>query len=181
MMASRDRDQTNKEVFDAYIKEAVGIDMGEPEHEQTIQTFYREVFPTLQGNARAVAGAREAITMCQSLGLQVAVATQPIFPARAIEARLKWAGLDGIDLPVVSTYENSFSTKPHRSYFVQMAQRIGVDPTQCIMVGDDASMDMGAAQLGMKTYYVGSEPEVECDWKGTLEDFLVVLPNLLAS
>jgi FMN phosphatase YigB (HAD superfamily) len=162
----------NKEVFDAYLKDMTGVDLGDPQYECTIDTFYQEVFPTLQGNARPVDGASDAIAACRNRGLPIGIATQPIFPARAIMARLDWAGLSDCDLPIVSTYENSFATKPHLSYFEQMAQRIGVDPSRCIMVGDDPQLDMSAALLGMKTFYVGTDPDVACTWRGTLRDLI---------
>jgi HAD superfamily hydrolase (TIGR01549 family) len=166
---------TNQEVFDAFLREHTGVDLGEEANRRTIEDFYREVFPTLQGSARPVEGAREAIEATQSRGLPIAIATHPIFPALATKARLEWAGLGDLDLPVVSSYENSSSTKPHPSYFEEMAQRIGVDPPNCVMIGDDPVLDMSAAQTGMMTFFVGENPDVEATWRGTLADFIALL------
>jgi hypothetical protein len=32
-------------------------------------------------------------------------------------------------------------------------------------------LDMSAAQLGMKTFYVGDDSEVDCTWRGSMTDF----------
>jgi putative hydrolase of the HAD superfamily len=162
---------TNKEAFDTYLYEKTGISLDEPAHNHAIESFYREVFPALQGNARPMSGARTALLTCKSRGLPFCIATQPIFPALAIEARLNWAELGDLDLPFVSTYENSYATKPHLDYFAQMAQEIGVDPSKCVMVGDDPLLDMSAAHLGMMTFYVGDNPDVDCTWRGSMRDF----------
>ena len=46
------------------------------------------------------------------------------------------------------------------------------------MVGDDRSLDMPAADLGMRTFYVGRSKGVPADWSGTLEDLADLLPRL---
>jgi len=166
---------TNREVFDTYIEQMTGVDLRDKAHARTIETFYREVFPTLQGSARPIQGARSAVEAVLARGLPLGIATQPIFPALATKARLAWAGLGDIDLPIVSSYENSSSTKPHLAYFAEMARRIGVATEKCIMVGDDPVLDMSASQLGMQTFFVGSDPDVACTWRGTLADFEALL------
>jgi ribonucleotide monophosphatase NagD (HAD superfamily) len=38
------------------------------------------------------------------------------------------------------------------------------------MVGDDPVLDMAAADIGMKTFFVGCGPSAEADWHGNLSD-----------
>ena len=167
---------TNKEVFNAYVLEQTGADYNDPAISAPLDAFYRDIFPTLQGSAQPFAHTRAAIEACFDLGLAVGIATQPIFPALATQARLRWAGLDDFDLPVVSTYENSQSTKPMAHYFCDMASRIGVDPKHCVMVGDEPVLDIEAAAVGMTTFYVGSKDEERVpDGRGDLNDFISFL------
>jgi len=50
------------------------------------------------------------------------------------------------------TQEDFTVTKPDARYYEQIAQACGVDPTECIMVGDRIDKDViPARQLGMKT------------------------------
>lgn len=164
--------QTNKEIFNAYVLEQTGADYNDPTVSGPIDRFYHEVFPTLQGSSKPFEATRLALDTCFELGLKVGIATQPIFPSPATQARMRWATINDYDLPVVSTYENSESTKPMAHYFCDMADRIGVDPSRCIMVGDEPVLDMNAAEVGMTTFYVGSKDEVrKPNARGTLGDF----------
>jgi len=147
----------------------------------TYDLFYAEVFPTLANGASAAAGARRAIETAQELDLRVVIATNPIFPRLAVEHRLAWAGLGGAGLEVLTTYENMHSTKPQPDYFRQSAALIGVEPRHCLMVGDDRYLDMPAADIGMRTYYVGADAEAFADYRGTLEDLADLLPRLVVT
>jgi len=46
------------------------------------------------------------------------------------------------------------------------------------MVGDDRSLDMAAADVGMRTYYVGPDERAHADWRGGLVEFAALLPRL---
>ena len=55
---------------------------------------------------------------------------------------------------------------------------IGCAPGECLMVGDDRAMDMPAATVGMRTFYVGSDPEAPADHRGTMTDLAALLQRL---
>ncbi|MDZ4167977.1 MAG: HAD family hydrolase, partial [Coriobacteriia bacterium] len=131
---------TNREVFFAAFAKHSGIDLGE--HWSVFEDFYRNVFPTLADTARPAPGARTAVTTARDLGLRVAIATNPIFPLRAVEHRLAWAGLDGSLADVVTSYESMHACKPHPDYFRETAAQLGLDPRDCLMVGDDPVLDL---------------------------------------
>ncbi|HZL06963.1 MAG TPA: HAD family hydrolase, partial [Coriobacteriia bacterium] len=80
------------------------------------ERFYAEVFPLLREEAGPAPGARRAVETAQGLGLQVAVATNPIFPRVAVDHRIRWAGLDDVAFDVVTTYEEMTACKPHGAY-----------------------------------------------------------------
>lgn len=113
-----------------------------------------------------------------SLGLRVAVATNPIFPKAAVEHRIAWAGLDDLDLSIVTSYETMRACKPLPEYFTQTAEMVGADPTECLLVGDDRFLDMPAADTGMRTFYVGPDPIAVADYRGDLVDLAELLPHL---
>lgn len=172
-------DLTNQAVFDAEFGRLSGTAFSDvwPVYER----FYAEVFPTLADGAGPALGARNAVEAALTLGLSVAVATNPIFPKMAVEHRIAWAGLGDIAFPVVTTYENMRACKPQPAYFRQVAALLGVDPRDCIMVGDDRFLDMAAADVGMRTFYVGSHDDAVADYRGTLEDLATLLPKLAAT
>lgn len=166
--------RTNRDVFYDDFAHRTGVDLSSSW--DVFERFYRDVFPTLGDGYGPMDGAREAVTSALELGCKVAVATQPIFPRLAIEHRLKWAGLDDLRFDVVTTYEIMGACKPHGDYFRQTAAMMGCRPSECLMVGDDRSLDMPAADVGMRTFYVGGATDVVADFTGTLSE----LPALLA-
>jgi FMN phosphatase YigB (HAD superfamily) len=165
---------TNREVFFADFEERTGIDLEAAW--SVFDDFYRDVFPSLGEGYGPAAGAVEAVEVARALGLRMAIATQPIFPRAAIEHRLAWAGLSHTDFDAVTTYEVMTACKPLAEYFRQTAEMIGCDPRECLMVGDDRSLDMPAGDVGMRTFYVGNSPGTHADFHGTLGD----LPDVLA-
>jgi FMN phosphatase YigB (HAD superfamily) len=164
---------TNRDAFRDEFLARTGIDLDTDW--EVFDSFYREVFPTLRTGYGPIAGAREAVEGAKRLGLKVAVATQPLFPEAAIAHRLEWAGLSDIDFDVVTTYEDMLACKPAPEYFAQVADRLGVEPAECLMVGDDRGNDMPASAIGMRTFFVGAEPDVPSDYRGAIGQ----LPELL--
>jgi FMN phosphatase YigB (HAD superfamily) len=69
---------------------------------------------------------------------------------------MRWAELDESWFELITSYETMHACKPDRRYFEHVAQMLGVSPEECLMVGDDAELDLPAADAGMRTYYVGA-------------------------
>lgn len=172
-------DVTNEGVFAREFERLSGIVLADvwPAYER----FYAEVFPSLADGAGPALGARSAVETALGLGLPVAVATNPIFPRAAVLHRLAWAELDDVRFTAITSYEDMVACKPHGAYFRQVAESLGVDPTECIMVGDDRYLDMPAADIGMRTFYVGTDENTATDYRGTLEDFAALLPRLVVT
>lgn len=169
--------ETNEQTFYRELLETTGVDLHE--HWPVYERFYREVFPTLAGTSCPAAGAREVVTVALDLGLKVAIATNPIFPRAAVEHRLAWAGLADFAFDAVTTYEDMIACKPHADYYRQTAAMLGVSPAECMMVGDDRALDMPAADIGMRTFYVGDDALAAADMRGNLEELAELLPRLV--
>lgn len=170
---------TNQQVFNARFRELTGTDLDLAEYAVPFERFYAEVFPTLRGSMGARPGARRAVETARDLGLTVAIATNPIFPRAAIEERMRWAGVDDVDFAAVTTYEVMHATKPHAAYYSETAEMIGARADACLMVGDDRTLDMPAADVGMRTFYVGRNAAPAASWSGTLDDLADLLPRLV--
>lgn len=171
--------QTNRSVFFAEMLAMTGIDLDA--EWAVFDAFYRDTFPGLGAHTRPAPGAREAVQTALALGLRVAVATNPIFPREAVAHRIAWAGLDDIPFHVITSFEFMESCKPHPAYFAQTAELLGVQPADCMMVGDDRLLDMPAADIGMRTFYVGPEPCSSAGLQGDLTALTELLPRLVAS
>ena len=149
-MVKNDGGCSNEEAFWARFAELLG-----PEslaHRPVIEEFYNVDFQA----ARAFCGynpqAAATVRLLKEAGLRVALATNPIFPARATQLRIGWTGLAPEEFELYTTYENCCSCKPNPAYFVEVAERLGVAPADCLMVGNDAHEDMVAEQVGMRVF-----------------------------
>jgi FMN phosphatase YigB (HAD superfamily) len=158
----------NRDVFVAELRDATGLDL--EDHWDVFDRFYEDVFPGLGDGLGPREGALDAWAAATGAGLKVGVATNPIFPARAIEHRLDWAGVQHSTAKVITTYEIMTAAKPHAEYYRQTAQMMGVEPSDCLMVGDDVHLDMPAGDVGMKTFYVGEDPDAVADYRGDMND-----------
>lgn len=90
----------------------------------------------------------------KSAGYRIVLATNPMFPATATEQRIKWAGLSPDDFELYTTYEDFHYTKPSLNYYREIIEKLSLEPTECLMVGNDVGEDMIAERLGMKVFLV---------------------------
>jgi len=166
---------TNRDAFNATMQEMTGVDLWLEPNAAAVERFYTEVFPTLQGNAGPRPDSRRAVEFALERGMQVAIATHPLFPRAAIEQRLEWAGVGGLPVHHMTTYEVATSTKPHGAYFAETARALGLAPAECIMVGDDAELDIPAAATGMRVFHITSDPHPDASWHGDLDGVIHLL------
>lgn len=120
--------------------------------EPHFDAFYREKFDQVSVSCGKNEKAAEVIALCKEKGLRTVLATNPIFPAIATKKRVAWAGLSPSDFELITTYENSHSCKPNPAYYTEILQKIGVEPENCLMVGNDVREDMVAETLGMQVF-----------------------------
>jgi FMN phosphatase YigB (HAD superfamily) len=146
---------TNEEIFAAAFYPALGVERGELE--PVLERFYSDAFPSLRARTRPLPEARSVVELAFARGLQVAIATNPLFPRTAIEQRLAWAGASPDDFPytLVTTYEEMHATKSHPAYYGEILARLGRLPGECLMVGDDWALDVEpACRMGMAAFWV---------------------------
>ncbi len=151
---------TNEETFAAVFYPALGYEPGElkPLFEQ----FYAQEFPKLRPLTRTLPEARPLVEWAFERGLQVAIATNPLFPRMAIEQRLEWAGVPvtEFDYALVTSYEIMHATKAHPAYYRETCARLCRQPGECLMVGDDWERDIApAASVGIPAYWIAEPGE----------------------
>jgi len=120
--------------------------------EPILAEFYRTDFQNVQKVCGFNPAANECVQKLKSMGHRLALATNPLFPATATESRIRWAGLNKDDFEIYTTYENSRYCKPNPDYYREVLSKIGCEPGECLMVGNDAQEDMIAETLGMKVF-----------------------------
>lgn len=146
--------------------------------------FYQNEFNEVIHSTQPTEWASKVIRAAKDKGLQVYLATNPLFPQIATAQRIRWAGLDFGDFVDVTTYENCHYCKPNVAYFQELINKHHLPPEECIMVGNDVGEDLVISQLGVETYLVTNTMEnkynlpITADHIGTLEDLYYFIQKL---
>lgn len=155
MMGKTDPERTLSEVFDDYFFSNIGIERSLLK--QRIDKFYDEEFPKLKDLTNQRPAAIEFVKNAFEDNYQVIIATNPVFPLKAINHRLRWAGLAPEEKPfaLVTSYETSHFTKENISYFPEILGKLGWMEDSVVMVGNDLKMDIEpASKSGLPVYWL---------------------------
>lgn len=145
--------------------------------------FYQGPFDKLRSAVVDNTSMKKAVHVLKDKGYRLIIATNPLFPKRAIEKRIRWTGIDRNIFDYVSSFENNHYCKPQVQFYQEILSEIKAQAETCLMVGNDSLEDMVAKHAGMQTYLVvdqliQSEKAIDPDHKGTMEDFLAFAQSL---
>jgi FMN phosphatase YigB (HAD superfamily) len=183
MFRNNRSDRTLKEAFDPDFYPALGVT--ENQVSESIDHFYRKIFPTLHTVTETRPEAVRFIENATQRGWQIAIATNPLFPLAAILHRLNWAGIPADKFPyaIVPSYETFHFAKPNPAYFAELLGRFGWPRGPVVMIGNDPGHDIQAAQLmGLPTFWVSNGLPYPDDLPppgayGSLDDIIPWLDN----
>ncbi|MCH5152379.1 MAG: HAD family hydrolase [Clostridiales bacterium] len=116
--------------------------------------YYRTDFVVAKGACGYNSKVADVVTSLKKRGIKLVLATNPLFPLVAQEARIGWAGLSAGDFADITHYGNCHYCKPNVKYYEEIVQKLGLNACECLMVGNDVNEDMIAAELGMKVFLV---------------------------
>lgn len=135
-------------VFSAIVGDKAYKDI--PVFDEYYRTDFIEAKRACGYNKKAV----KIVKRLNKCGLKVVLATNPLFPLVAQEARINWAGLSADDFAYITHYENSHFCKPNTRYYDEIVTKLALNPAECLMIGNDVNEDMIAECLGMKVFLV---------------------------
>lgn len=172
-----DMEQTNSSLMFSVLCRQTGIPI--PEIQAALADFHHTAYPLLQSQTQAVPDAATLVQYLRDQQYAVAIVTNPIYPAEAIQQRLVWAGLSGNfdDYALVTNADIMRFTKANPAFYVEVVARIGIEPDEAIMVGDSLKRDVRPAkQVGLHTYHILPDARngnngPPADAAGTLADF----------
>lgn len=149
-MVANDGTCSNEEVFWKRFADIYGEKVVEDKH--LFEEFYEKEFAEAKVYCGYNPKAVKAVQKIKEMGLRLVLATNPIFPATATEARIHWAGIEPSDFEFYTTYENIGFCKPNPAYYREISTRLQVKPEECLMIGNDVTEDMAAHELGMQVF-----------------------------
>jgi len=176
MMANEDPARRLQEVFDAEFFPKLGLERSEllPAFDH----FYDQVFPALGSLTKQVPEAVRLVEWAFAQGHRVAIATNPLFPLKAVHHRLRWAGLPPEKYPfaIVTSYETSHFTKERVAYYPEVLAQLGWPEDPLVMIGDDLEREVKPTQAaGLPMYWARQDGDFSAEFpqvpQGTLAMF----------
>lgn len=158
MLENQDPSLRLKDVFNQVFYP--GIQLSYEELLPYTNQFYVTEFPKLRSLTNQIPGSREIVEYAYSKDWEVVIATNPLYPRNAVEQRLAWADLsvDQYDYALITSYENAHFAKPHLEYYAEVLAKLGRNPHNAVMIGNDKSDDIDPARsLGLATFHISTE------------------------
>ncbi len=183
-LRSDDGSQTNQDFFLAMAQ--CDLQITPQQFLSGLQYFYRQHMEKLQPLVTTLPIVPQILQLCFAQGLTVVIATNPVFPRPLVDARLRWAGIDGFPYRLITSSENSCYCKPNPNYFKAILAEIDCSPAQCLMVGNDTEHDLSAAEVGISTFLVDTwlierRKSYTADCRGDHHDLYRCLDNLVVT
>ena len=145
--------KTNREIIPNFFADATEERLLELGLRKEI--IYRELFLP---ERRAIEGAIEFLETAKSLGVKMAVATA------APVANMEFV-LDGLDLrrffDQITTAADVSNGKPHPEVFLKSAEKLGVEPKNCLVFEDAINGFEAAHRAGMKSIGIATINSIE--------------------
>lgn len=181
-MVKNDGSRTNREAFWSYIEPELPIST--EESEKIALNFYADEFNQAICTTKPNPVSNQIVKRAKERGFETYLATNPVFPRCATMNRIRWAGLDAEDFKVITTYETCTYCKPNPEYFRGILEEFSLDPSECLMVGNDVAEDLSIRSLGVKTYLVTDTMEnkknlpIDAEYMGTLDELLKFIETI---
>jgi len=174
-MVENVEDRTNEDVFMEDFGRRVNGDI--EEYQKHFDEFYDTRFLNVKSSVYESEYIKKSIDLLKEKGYNLVVATNPLFPRKAILHRINWAGLKSEDFSYISSYEQNHYCKPQIKFYEEILKDIGKAAEECMMVGNDVQEDLIAGKLGIKTYLIKdhllhrTKEEIKTDYEGSYEEF----------
>lgn len=155
MIAKQDFRGTLESHFDNNFYPVLGLEKNDVSG--LIDRFYAKEYRSLQQFTNPLPDAVQLVKKSLNNGFTVVVATNPLFPQKAMRERLTWANLpiDKVPFSLITSYENFHFAKPNPAYYAEILAQLGWPEQPVCMIGNSLSEDIQPAEkLGISTYWI---------------------------
>lgn len=174
--------KTNEDVFMEDFKTRIDGDI--EIYKKRFDNFYDTEFSKAKAAVFESKVIQESVRLLKKKGYKLVIATNPLFPLKAIHHRIRWAGFEPSEFEYITCYEQNHYCKPQLKYYEEILKAIGKSPEECMMVGNDVQEDIIAGKLGLKTFLIKdcllhrTDEEITSDYEGDYESFYEFAKNL---
>jgi beta-phosphoglucomutase len=120
---------------------------------------YEIYLDIIKGNLQPLAGVHEFIKLCKDKGKKIAIASSADMPK--VKGNLIEIGLDFKSFDVVVVGDDVEHKKPSPDIFILAAEKIGLEPGQCLVIEDAPSGIQAGNAAGSKCLAITSSFSVE--------------------
>lgn len=177
--------RTNEIVFMDKFAQLITADLSI--YRQRFDEFYDREFFETKASVVDSPMMRSSVRLLKDKGYDLVIATNPLFPEKAIHHRIRWSGFEPEDFLYIPSYEKNHYCKPQLHFYKEVLQETGKKPQECLMVGNDVQEDLIAAELGIETYLITdflihrTQEPITATHQGSYADFyrfVLALPEL---
>ncbi len=119
-----------------------------------VEDFYENHFGKLLKHKVVNQHSVNIVRILKDKGYPLMLCTMPMFPRRAVEWRLNWAGLNPDDFERITDFDNSTSIKPTPHYFAENLAAANLAGSEILMVGNHTFEDLDCKRMGIDAYLV---------------------------
>lgn len=167
--------KTNEMVFMEDFKNRIEVDI--EIYKERFDKFYDTEFLKVKKAVYENEFIKKSVKLLREKGYKTIIATNPLFPLKAIHHRIRWAGFEPSDFQYIAHFEKNHYCKPQIQYYEEILNDLNKKPEECMMVGNDVEEDLISGKLGLITYLIKdhmlhrTEEEIITDYEGNYEDF----------
>ncbi|MCE7740895.1 MAG: HAD family hydrolase [Candidatus Heimdallarchaeota archaeon] len=142
--------------------------------------FYQTGYNVIQPLISQMDGAKELLLNLKKHHpeTKIILATNPVFPFVAVQKRMMWGDISEDFFDLITHAENSYYCKNNKYYWLNIAEDMGINPKNSLMIGNDAFRDLHAKKYGYETFLIETAAEneetiteeTEPDFRGSLYD-----------
>lgn len=182
MVMNSGRQKTNEMIFMEVFMNDLPLDQEKARF--LFEEFYDKDFEVVRQSTWQDHNMIESVEVLKNKECTIAIATNPLFPRKAVHQRVEWAGLNPEDFKFITTFEYMHSAKPNTEYYEELLEYLEASPTETMMVGNDALEDLAAGSIGIETYLLTdhllneSKQTIFPDHQGNTKQFLEFVKSL---
>jgi len=139
------------------------------------EEFYNIDFPALQCMSKVNPEGKKIVEFAVQQGYLTALVSNPVLPMSAVRELIRWAELSAEQFAVISSIEEFHYSYPHRGYFTEMAEKLNLNPSECLIVGHKPIENPDVLDLGLRIFLLADSPadktkNRDSDYSGEFSD-----------
>jgi putative hydrolase of the HAD superfamily len=172
-------ERTNLQTFYDDLSKATGLTANTLR--PIFEEFYTNDFPALQCMSKVNTEGPRVVECAVQQEYLTALIANPVLPMIAIRELIKWAEIPAEQFAVISSIEEFHYSSPHQGFFAEMAEKLNLHPSECLLVSSKPIENPEVRKLGLRIFLLADsaddKDESFYDYLGRFADLQNLLLN----